>query len=377
MAARTLILILLCSLPAAALDAASSQARPALIPKVRVAVQYPGGSAEVRELPGGGYQHVPATEPSRDASSLVTIEEFPGDRVGEDPAQKTEATVLATLYGNPITQDDVMREMWERRGRETFEWIVGRDLLKRELRRNNLEVADREVDERMAGHLENLRQAFPTLSRPDDLTRAASGMPLEEYRERTVWVELALRKIMRVAMKPDEEKLRTCYANMQSEFIRPERVKISQIFIPPQPPPEAEGIARPEDWTLAERQMQEAHSRLRMGEEFADVARAYGIGGHLSRWVERGELLRELEEPAFSISAGSITTPIKSGMGYHALLVEEKQERKVPPFEEVRDEVQVRFEEEQFVRLAGEFMARLKRNALRNGGLILSDPTGE
>lgn len=378
--ALTMIMFLLSASIASAMDARreqpQEQSQAAAVPKVRVAVQYPGGSSEIRELPGGGYRHVPVDAPPRQAESpsVVTIDEFPvTDADAKTEEIKAAPEVLATLYGNAITREDVMQELWERRGKETFEWMVGRDLLKRELRRNNLEIKDSEVEERLRGHLENLRQAFPGLSRPDDLTRAASGMPLDEYRDRSVWVELALRKIMRVAMKPDEEKLRICYANMQAEFIRPERVRISQIFIPPQPPPESEGIAGPEDWARAERQMQEAHTRLRMGDEFAEVARAYGTGGQLSRWVERGELLRELEESAFSIGAGSITTPIKTGMGYHAILVEEKQERKVPPFEEVREEVQARFEEEQFVRLAGEFMARLKRNALKNGGLVVTE----
>lgn len=335
--------------------------------RVRVTVPHPGQAARTAQTPSG-----PLAQDR--PSDLVTIEEFQSPPGPEPVApEKEEPLVLATLYGSPVTRDDVVQELWNRRGKETFEWIVGRELLKRELKRNGLAVTDGEIKKRLDEHLEGLRLAYPNLRRPDDLTRAAAGMPLEEYGERAVWAELALRKIMRVAMKPDEEKLRSYFADIQAEFVRPERVRVSQVFIAPQPPPEADGIAGPEDWRRAERQIMEAHNRLRLGEDFGEVARAYGTGGQTSRWVGRGDLLRELEEAAFGIGVDSVTTPIRTAMGYHILTVEERQERSVPKFDEVRDEVLARFEEEQFVRLAGEFMARMKTNAIKNGGLIIAD----
>lgn len=338
--------------------------------RVRVAVTYPGS------------ENAPTNpdSPTADAGAItvapvVTIDEFPGDAVVSESVAFADAgeRVLATLYGTPITEGDVMRELWERRGRETFEWMLGRDILQRELRRLRLDVTDRDVEEGMRRHLEVLRKAYPHLKRPDALTRAASGMSAEEYRERTVWVELALREVMRASLEVRDGDLRTYYASVQAEFIRPERVRVSQVFIAPGSDESDDGIPSPEDWRRAEVLIAEAHNRLRLGEDFADVARAYGTGGQLSRWVRRGELLRELEDAAFAIRPGSITTPIRTSMGYHVVTVEEKEERNVPAFEDVREEVLARFEEERFVRLAGEYMIRLREKALDSGGLILAD----
>lgn len=337
--------------------------------RVRVAVTYPGGE---NGRNGAG-------EPAADTGGVtlapvVTIDEFPGEGiVSESIPFGDGGRVLATLYGTPITEEDVLRELWDRRGKETFEWLVGRDILQRELRRLRLDVTEREVEAGMQKHLAVLRMVYPHLSRPDALTRAASGMAAGEYRERTVWVELALREVMKATLEVREDDLRSFYASMQADFIRPERVRISQVFIPPRAAGGDDGIPSPEDWSRAETQILEAHNRLRLGEDFADVARAYGTGGQLSRWVRRGELLRELEDAAFSIRPGSMTTPIRTSMGFHVVTVEEKEERNVPKFEEVRDEVRGRFEEERFVRLAGEFMARLKEKALENGGLIMAE----
>jgi hypothetical protein len=345
---------------------APSQGSPDSAYRVRVAVSYPGaepGTPEVRPLA----EDTPIVSESVIVSSTPTevIEDF-------TPVLSEPWKVLASLGGEPITEEDGLRELWRQRGRETFDWLVGRAILRRELANLGLDVRDREVSERLELHLAGLRQAFPGLTLPDELTRAASGLPLEEYKERTVWSELALRKIMQAKSRPGEEKLRQFHAEIQAEFIRPERVKISQVFIPPQPGPDSDGIATQEDWRRAERQILEADSRLRMKENFADIARAYGTGGQLSRWVERGELLRDLEAAAFSILPGAITTPIRTSMGYHILTVEEKEERQEPDFEEVRNEVLTRYREAEFLVTAGQFMADLKAEALGDGSLDLS-----
>lgn len=347
------MLVLACRGAAPAGERAEPDARP---PHARVRVALPAGGGRGEAL-SDSYPAVPAHPPEE----------------GSLKSDGSEPRVLAMLFGNPITEEDVLRELWERRGRETFDWMIGRDILNRELSRLGLTVSDGEVDERLKRHIADLRAAFPDIGRPDDLVRAASGMSLDEYRERSVWAELALRKIMRVTLKPTEEQLRGYYADRRAEFIQPERVRVSQVFVAPQPDPNGDGIAVREDWLRAERQIVEAHSRLRMGEDFVAVARAYGSGGQLSRWAGRGELLRELEDAAFGIGVGSFTTPIRSSMGYHMLRVEEREERKVPPFEEVRDAVLMQYEEARFVMLAGEFMGRLREKALRDGWLVYTE----
>lgn len=333
-----------------------------------------GGRAEVRDFA--------AAQPPSTANPYQISDSSSGDGVsssaygvesGIEAKGEPGPQILAVLYGRDITDADVIQELLDRRGRETLEWIIGREILRHELERLDLEVGEAEVDERLGKHIESYRKAFPNVAKADDLTRAASGMRLDEYRERSVWVELALRKIMRVALKPTTAQLRGYYAERQFEFIRPERVRISQVFIAPQPGSDKDGIADAADWATARRQILEADSRLRMGEDFAKVARTYGTGGQLSRWVGRGELLRELEEAAFAIRPGSNTAPIKSSMGYHIICVEEKVEREVPPFEEVREEVLAQYEEMQFVLRAGEFMARLREKAAKNGGLVVPE----
>ncbi|MCC8180562.1 MAG: peptidyl-prolyl cis-trans isomerase [Planctomycetes bacterium] len=345
----------------------------------------PAPVARVMNLPEHNPQSIsPAEQPQPNASSESDISEAGPtastisnetdlEKSDEAAPAEAKARVLAVVDGSLITEDDIVRELWMRRGRETLEWMVGKKILENELARLDLTISRDEVDSRLDQHIADLGRSFPHLADPDDLVRAASGMKLDEYRERTVWVELALRKIMKAALPPSEQQLRSYYADRMETFILPERVKVSQIFVAPQPPADSDDPPGPVEWGLAERQAQEAVSRLRMGEDFRLVASAYGSGSAFSRWVERGELLRDLEDAVFSMQPGGFSPPLRSPLGFHIIMVEDRSERKLPAFEEVRDEVQSQFEDKLFVYRAGEFMSQLREKAHRNGDLVVAD----
>ncbi len=339
----------------------------------KVAIPTNGGSAEIQDL-SPTYSPYQSTAT---ASTSSTSEYSPYVSDTSTPSSAlSDAQILAMIDNTPITDQDVLRELWNRRGKETLEWMIGKAILQRELDRLNLSVSNREVDERLQEHLASLAKAFPNTSEADDLTRFSTGMRVDEYRERTVWVELALRKIMHSALAPSDDQLRGYYAERQADFIQPERVRISQIFIAPQGDPDNDNIPGPAEWAAAEKQILEAHARLRIGrngDDFAAVASAYGAGAAPPRWVGRGELLRELEEAAFSLQPGSFSAPLKSAMGYHIIRTEEKRERNLPRFDEVREQVREQFEEKRFVLLAGEFMQRLRERAQAGGGLVISE----
>ncbi len=368
-----------------------SRQTPAPSARVKVAIPSGGGQPVVSSLPAETprrYGLVSGTEqagqPANAAVSPVeswTSEPYSGMSGApvpygrEDPgAAETKLETLlpqplAMLDGAEITDRDVTRELWTRRGRETLDWMVGKMILQHELDRLKLTVTDEEIETACDRHMEGLARIFPGMVSRDDLARLASGMGFAEYRERTVWVELALRKIMRETLKPTDDQLRVYYAERKAAFVEPDRVRISQIFVPPAPGPDGDMTNSAAAWKEAERLILEAHTRLRMGEDFRAVASSYSSGSSSPRFVEPGDLLRELEDAAFSLRPGAVSAPIRTSMGYHIIRVEERHERKQPSFEEVRDRVLEEYENKFFVAAAGDFMSQLRENAVREGRL--------
>ncbi|MCC8108140.1 MAG: hypothetical protein LIQ30_03645, partial [Planctomycetes bacterium] len=145
------------------------------VPTVRVQVTYPDRDRSA--VSGTGAGAAGGTGSTGDADALVTIDEFPafhpdGPVVSEAlvDSPPADSVVLATLSGDTITMQDLVDEVLKTRGRETFDWLVGRELLRRELTRHRLQVRDWEVEDQLQKHIIGLRKAFPHLTPPDDLT---------------------------------------------------------------------------------------------------------------------------------------------------------------------------------------------------------------
>ena len=118
----------------------------------------------------------------------------------------------------------------------------------------------------------------------------------------------------------------------------------------------------------AEALANDLHEQLARGAEFASLARRYSDdpnaqeGGEMG-WVRRGQLLPELDEAIFALSAGQASTPIRSRLGYHLVNVLER--RTVSPDEHVKaqDVAQATVYQHRFEHAMREWLDRLTARA--------------
>ena len=91
-----------------------------------------------------------------------------------------------------------------------------------------------------------------------------------------------------------------------------------------------------------EEKAKELKAELDAGADFAALAAEHGTDGTASQggdlgWFTKEDMVPEFAEAAFSIPPGEIGGPVKSPFGWHLIKVEEKRQKPVPPFEEVRE----------------------------------------
>jgi len=99
----------------------------------------------------------------------------------------------------------------------------------------------------------------------------------------------------------------------------------------------------------AKKKIEDVKAKMRGGQNFEDLAKEFSqdersarSGGDIG-FIKKGQLVPEVDKVAFSLTMGGFSDIVESPIGFHILQV---TDRRVTPFEEVREEVRQRMTSE-------------------------------
>ncbi|MBN1755359.1 peptidyl-prolyl cis-trans isomerase [bacterium] len=147
-----------------------------------------------------------------------------------------------------------------------------------------------------------------------------------------------------------DEQLQQYYAENESLFIIPTRVRISQIVVNDEAT--AQSIA----------------SKLKGGERFANLAREYSkgqeaeIGGDLGYFSEK-QLSPSIAKLAFNMKVGEVTGVINLGENYHLIMVTDRIEPTKQAFEVVKEQLKQRVMNQLRNQTMQGYTSQLRKNA--------------
>lgn len=157
-----------------------------------------------------------------------------------------------------------------------------------------------------------------------------------------------------------EDEIRARYEAMKDQFQSGESVRAQHILLKLEP------NATPDQQSAVEKKARELVAKLRAGADFAALAREHSQdpgsaanGGDLG-FFERGRMVAEFEEAAFSAPVGTITDPVKSTYGYHIIRVNEKRPGGQKPLSEVRAQLETQLKAQKASDSARERIAQAK-----------------
>lgn len=212
------------------------------------------------------------------------------------------------------------------------------------LRRLQLQEAKKEKIETTAAEIQSTIEELKKrngLNSDEELKAALSREQLseEQFRrgiaEQVTLTKLVARRVRAKVVVLDEE-VQQYYEQRQDQFREIPQFKIRHLLVvtPPQ--------ATPGELSRAKKRIEEAQALLKMGTDFATVAKQYAEGPLASSggevWtMKRGELAPELEQAALTLPIGQPSDIITTSAGFHLIVVEERVSGQTQSFDQVKE----------------------------------------
>ncbi|HEV1999611.1 MAG TPA: peptidylprolyl isomerase [Xanthobacteraceae bacterium] len=124
-----------------------------------------------------------------------------------------------------------------------------------------------------------------------------------------------------------EEAMRKLYEESVSKLTPEEEVRARHILVD------------------SEDKTKEVIAKLKAGGDFAALAKEYSKdpgaaeGGDLG-YFTKDQMVAEFAEAAFKMKPGDISDPVKTQFGWHVIKLEDRRQKPVPPFEQVKDQIE-------------------------------------
>ncbi len=201
----------------------------------------------------------------------------------------------------------------------------------------------------------------------EELLRALEkdGTTLEDYRkgvrDQLMRVRLIQREVKAKVAVSDEE-IGTYYLKRREDYEGKETVRIKQILL--LMPKGDDPAAREKLKANAEA----IHRRLLAGESFDLLAAQYSQGpaaasGGDVGFIEKGVVLPEIEEAAFSLPVDQISPVIESSAGFHIIQVIDRRGGGIKSIESVREEIREKLDQEKIEKKFEEWLALLRQKS--------------
>lgn len=234
---------------------------------------------------------------------------------------------IAVVGDTEITEAEFHELLVERYGEETLGALISEKVIEAEIKKADVKVEAEEIDKEFEGMAEQYGGKEGL-----DAAMASSNISEKEVKEE-IERTLALKTLLKSDLKVTDEEIAKYYEENKESFSQKEQVDASHILVE------------------SEEKAKEVRKKLVDGEDRVEIAKEYSTdpgskdsGGDLG-FFDRGKMVPEFEEAAFSMKVGEISQPIKTEHGYHVIIVNDKKEAKTTSLEENKDEIRTTLED--------------------------------
>jgi len=252
-------------------------------------------------------------------------------------------------------------ELLKRLRIEAMDLMIEQELVKQAAENEGIAGDPAEVDKQIA----ELRDVFDTDAQ-FRMKLEADGYTEETYRrhvQRMAAAKVYLDRIRADASDVRDSEVEQFYEENEDRLTLPEQVRVRHILLTWKP------MGTQDDRAAIREQMEPILERARAGEDFAALAREFsedsatkGNGGDTG-FFYRGTMVPAFEQAAFALQPGEVSDPVDTVFGVHIIKLEERQEARLLPLDEVREQLQDYVREEKMEAAVGAKVDELRAAA--------------
>lgn len=248
--------------------------------------------------------------------------------------------VVAVVNDEIITMSDLQREEAKKTGL-TDKRLILEDMIDRKLqiaaaKRTGMDVTDKELNDTVA----DIMKRNSMDSRQFEAALAKEGLTLEQYKaelREQLTLSRVFNKYVRSGIAVDEAEMRAYYERNLKSFSLPEEIRVRHIFL------KLQDKATPAQQKTVREKAQSVYDLAKKGESFAGLVKKYSDAETAAQdgdlgFLQRGNVIPEIEEAARTLKPGEIAGPLQCGGGYHIIRVEDVR-TPIKPYDKVKDEI--------------------------------------
>lgn len=224
----------------------------------------------------------------------------------------------------------------QRIARNILARLVEAELRDQAIREHGIELTDSEFDEAWREFTARFMDAEGRLDEQrmrSELQR--SRQTLEQVKQQIRDQRLTRKLVEKLGkVEVSEADLRAFYDGNPSAWVEAASRDVRPIVIRVPQEASAEVAAKGEE------RAKQAYQALKKGGDFEQIARQFGDGDPPAPLhLVRGSSAPELEKAAFELKVGEVSPPVRTRWGWYVLRLIEKNEQRVRPYPEVREEI--------------------------------------